>query len=122
MKNIILRELFPHLKLKDKNLSFGKKLYIYLSIVVNLFMIVWICLYVLLPFISESQHHYKGVTFHLHDNKDTVEITKNYLNNVHAYMRKNKLYNPTEEIEYNSPICQDNFFLNHLSDTSSLFS
>jgi len=24
--------------------------------------------------------------------------------------------------DYNAPICQDNFFTNHLSDTSSLFS
>ena len=99
MKNIILRELFPHLKLKDKNLSLWKRIYIYINILAQLFVIVWICLYVLLPFVSESQHHYEGAIFHLHDKKYTIETTKNYLDDVHAYMRKNKLFNLTEEIE-----------------------
>jgi len=48
-KRSILREIFPYLKLKDKNLSFGRKIYIYLEIGIMLWIISWLLLMMFSP-------------------------------------------------------------------------
>ncbi len=53
MFHFILRTIFPVLKLKDKNLSWGKKLYIYSEIFVMIWFIIWYILFIFMPILYE---------------------------------------------------------------------
>jgi len=99
LKKIFKRELFPYLKLKDKNLSTGKKLYIYSNIVAQIFVIVWVCLYLILPYVANQKYNYQGVTFYLHDSSAEPQKAQSYFDNVHVFMKKNSIYENKEEIE-----------------------
>jgi len=95
----LIKELFPHLKLKDKKLSITKKIYIYSNIVANIFVVVWVCLYLILPYVANQKYNYEGVTFYLYDNTVRSQQTQNYLGNVYRQMSKNGIYESKEEIE-----------------------
>jgi hypothetical protein len=100
--NAVLRELFPHLKLKDKNLTLFNKVYIYSSIVAQLFAVIWVCLYFFLPKLYNFTQEYNNIT--IHSNTKTTSSLDAYLKESIDYLKKDALYNKDMQI--------DIFFLN----------
>ncbi len=96
--NIVKRELFPHLKLKDKNLSLTKKIYVYVNIFFELWIIVYLCLYFLLPYVAQDKYRYKNITFYTYNNVYDVNAS-NYFNNIKNTIVANKLYNKNISID-----------------------
>lgn len=104
LKKNIIREIFPHLKLKDKNISWFKKLYIYMNILVQLWLISIICLHLLLPYIAKDTYRYQKVNFYTYDEVDDFN-SSNYFVQVKEHIFKNQLYE--ENININIYILND---------------
>ena len=99
MFKFILKELFPHLKLKDKNLSTRKRLYIYLNIVAQIFVLLWLCLYLILPYTANHKFAYQGITFYLHNNAVNSKEAQSYFDHVYAIVSKNSIYESKDKVE-----------------------
>lgn len=98
LKQMIIREIIPHLKLKDANISWSKRLYVYFSIVIQLWVILIVCLYFLLPYIAKSSYHYNGVSFYLHNKVNEINANR-YFEKTKDDIVKNSLYDQNENIE-----------------------
>ena len=95
---LIIRELFPHLKLKDKNLSITKKIYIYSNIIAQLFVVIWVATYLLLPNLYQFTSTYDNIRIHT-DKKLDKNTTDIYMKNIVEYLQKDSLYTKEESIK-----------------------
>jgi len=98
LKKLFIRELFPHLKLKDKNVSLTKKIYVYVNIFFELWIIIYLCLYFLLPYVAQNKYRYKNVTFYTYNNVHDVNAS-NYFKNIKNTIAANKLYDKNTSID-----------------------
>jgi len=62
-----LRELFPYLKLKDNNLNIFQKIGIYINIVIQVFLIIWVCIYFFSHLLYDIQYNNDNVTIFSND-------------------------------------------------------
>ena len=98
MMNFFWRELFPHLKLKDKNLSLSKKIYIYLSIVLQVWVIMVIAMYMLLPHLAKDKYEDSHITFYTYDTSNDKN-TSQYFHKIASKIVNNKLYKKQMNID-----------------------
>ena len=94
----VWKELFPYLKLKDKNLTLSKKVYVYINIILQVWVFFIIGLYILLPHISNGKYVYSNTTFYTVDLKSN-EQTREYLKSIQSNIRNNLLYSPKLNID-----------------------
>ena len=96
---LVSRELFPHLKLKDPNLSLGKKIYIYLSILAQIWAILWLLVYFALPLLAKNNYSNQNITFytymHTSDGKQ-----KEYFDRVASLITKHPLHTTDDKLEF----------------------
>ena len=98
--NFFLRELFPHLKLKDPNLGWGKRLYIYTNIAAQLYVISWLLLYLLLPFISKQVYQIDKTAFYVDRQSPQLNNTQSYFNHVAKTIQRSVLYDPDTKANF----------------------
>ncbi len=90
-----IRELFPHLKLKDPDLSLRKKITVYLSIVMQLYVVAWICLYFLLPHVAKEAYVKENTTIYLHTSYNN-DLSR--LDGFYAKLSQNRLFDTHAKI------------------------
>jgi len=99
LKTILIKELFPHLKLKDKNNSLFKKFYIYSSILIEIWMIIFIFLYMLLPYIAQDTYKNNNMIFYQYK-KSNNENTSHYFSKIEKTLSTNTLYSKKVNIDF----------------------
>lgn len=93
----IIKELFPHLKLKDPNISLGKKIYVYLSILAQLWVIATLLLYFTLPYLAKNRYTNHHLTFYTFSDANSTQA-KLYFDRVSTLISKHPLYAKQEKI------------------------
>jgi len=102
IRKLIMLELFPYLKLNDKNLTLFKKINIYSTIIVQLFIIIWVSLYFILPKLFNFTLKYNNITIHSKTKiKDSLDA---YFRKPIDYLKNDTLYIKNKHINI--------FFLN----------
>ena len=96
--NFLLREFFPHLKLKDKNLSWPSKLYIYMNIMLQIWIILVIGVYIILPYIAKDKYVYSNIAFYTYYQTNDSNVS-DYFDKVQSMIVENSLYSKKMNID-----------------------
>ena len=94
----VWKEFFPHLKLKDKNLSLSKKIYIYISIVAQIWVILAIGFYILVPHLAKNKYLYDNITFYTYHKVNDSNVS-DYFDKVQSMIINNPLYSQKMNID-----------------------
>jgi hypothetical protein len=86
----LLSILFPFRRLKEKNLSFVKKIEIYFTIIFDIVIILWIISLFVFPFVCKE---YKYKKIHMYTNQKQITSKEiSYLKHVDNYLKNSYLY------------------------------
>ncbi len=113
IKAYILKNLFPHLKLKDKNISKPKKAWIYFEIFSQIIAVSYIALFLNLHHLFK--YHYKLEKFDIYSNQTISKNNLQLLYKAQKDLAKTPIYD--KNISYKIFLTQSDTFYNILTPT-----
>jgi len=90
-KKVVLKGIFPYLKLKDKNITWYKKILIYFEIVIMSWMILWILLNLFYDIFFTYKYQYENLTFYTNQNIVANKIFDTILNDADIYLKAHNI-------------------------------
>lgn len=87
-KERILRTIFPHLKLKDKNISWYKKIFVYLEIFIMVWVILWLLFLMFYHVMFLHKYNHENLTFYTNKNLSNNKSFSNILERVDRQLDK----------------------------------